>query len=58
MLLLHRCILLRREKLSAWAGPKGYEDWLKVVCGIPEHKEVKTAAKKKVANSSISFPRS
>ena len=37
---------------------EGYEDWLKVVCGIPEHKKVKTATKKKVAKSSISFPRS
>ena len=58
MMLLHGCILLRPGKVVSLGRPKGYEDWLKVVCGIPEHKEVKTATKKKVANSSISFPRS
>jgi len=28
-------------KVVSLGKPKGYEDWLNVDCGIPEHKEVK-----------------
>ena len=29
------------RKVVSLGRRKGYEDWLKVDCGIPEHKEVK-----------------
>ena len=35
-------------KVVSLGRPKGYEDWLNVDCGIPEHKEVKQLRRRRL----------
>ena len=43
-------------KVVSLGRPKGYEDWLKVDYGIPEHKEVKQLRRRRLQTHPSVFP--
>ncbi len=43
-------------KVVSLGRPKGYEDWLKADCGIPEHKEVKQLRRRRSQTHPSVFP--
>ena len=43
-------------KVVSLGRPKGYEDWLKVDYGIPEHKEVKQLRRRRLQTQPSVFP--